>query len=227
MKNFKKSEVAIYAIALMLVAAGYFNYSTFEQKTVETYSEDVSQIDEQSANVGDAVLVSNNEVENTQNTTVETNDINNDTIVETNTTTDNTTINANDTTSNTTIDTNATTNDTTDYYASSKLDRDKMYAEMISNYETILNNTNASEAQKSIATQEITKINNTKNAIMIAENLILTKGFQNCVILVNEESVNVVVSVEGGLTTDSVAKIQNIITRELGTEIENIHITEK
>ena len=227
MKNFKKSEVAIYAIALMLVAAGYFNYSTFEQKTVETYSEDVSQIDEQSANVGDAVLVSNNEVENTQNTTVETHDINNDTIVETNTTTDNTTINANDTTSNTTIDTNATTNDTTDYYASSKLDRDKMYAEMISNYETILNNTNASEAQKSIATQEITKINNTKNAIMIAENLILTKGFQNCVILVNEESVNVVVSVEGGLTTDSVAKIQNIITRELGTEIENIHITEK
>ena len=227
MKNFKKSEVAIYAIALMLVAAGYFNYSTFEQKTVETYSEDVSQIDEQSANVGDAVLVSNNEVENTQNTTVETNDINNDTIVETNTTTDNTTINANDTTSNTTIDTNATTNDTTDYYASSKLDRDKMYAEMISNYETILNNTNASEAQKSIATQEITKINNTKNAIMIAENLILTKGFQNCVILVNEESVNVVVSVEGGLTTDSVAKIQNIITREIGTEIENIHITEK
>ena len=198
MKNFKKSEVAIYAIALMLVAAGYFNYSTFEQKTVETYSEDVSQIDEQSANVGDAVLVSNNEVENTQNTT-----------------------------GNTTIDTNATTNDTTDYYASSKLDRDKMYAEMISNYETILNNTNASEAQKSIATQEITKINNTKNAIMIAENLILTKGFQNCVILVNEESVNVVVSVEGGLTTDSVAKIQNIITRELGTEIENIHITEK
>ena len=67
MKNFKKSEVAIYAIALMLVAAGYFNYSTFEQKTQEVYSEDVSQIDQQSANVGDAVLVSNNEVENGAN----------------------------------------------------------------------------------------------------------------------------------------------------------------
>ena len=32
LKKFKKSEIAIYAISLMLVAAGYFNYSTFNQK---------------------------------------------------------------------------------------------------------------------------------------------------------------------------------------------------
>ena len=93
--------------------------------------------------------------------------------------------------------------------------------------ENILNNNNASEAQKSIATQEITKINNTKNAIMICENLISTKGFENCIIFVNDKSVNVVVKVEGGLSTEKVAKVQNIISRELGTEIENIHITEK
>lgn len=195
MKNFKKSEVAIYAIALMLVAAGYFNYFTFEQKTAETYSEDIDGINEQYANVGDAVLVSNNEVENT--VTVDTN-----------------------------TEVNADSNET-DYYASSKLDRDKMYAEMITNYESIINNSNASDAQKSIATQEITKINNTKNVIMICENLILTKGFEKCVILVNEDSVNVIVSITGGLTTEGVAKIQNIISREIGTKIENIHITEK
>ena len=102
---------------------------------------------------------------------------------------------------NQTLNTNANTNsDETNYYVSSKLDRDKMYAEMISNYENILNNNNASEAQKSIATQEITKINNTKNAIMICENLISTKGFENCIIFVNDKSVNVVVKVEGGLS---------------------------
>ena len=70
-------------------------------------------------------------------------------------------------------------------------------------------------------------LNNTKNAIMICENLILTKGFNNCVIFINEESVNVVVNVNDGLTTDKVAKVQNVISRELGTQIENIHITEK
>ena len=46
-------------------------------------------------------------------------------------------------------------------------------------------------------------------------------------IFVNEASVNVVVHIEGGLSTESVAKVQNIISRELGTEIGNIHITEK
>lgn len=214
LKKFKKSEIAIYAISLMLVAAGYFNYSTFNQKTEETYSEDIGNISEQYANVGDAVLVSNNETKNItdENTNNENVDIAADT-------------EAQNTENNTTETSEAKTED--DYYASAKLDRDKMYAEMISNYEKILNNQNVSEAQKSIATQEITKINNTKNAIMISENLIGTKGFDNCVILVNDESVNVVVSVQGGLNKENVAKIQNVVSRELGGEIGNIHITEK
>ena len=102
-----------------------------------------------------------------------------------------------------------------------------MYAEMIKNYENIISNTNSTEIQKSIATEEISKINNTKNAIMICENLIHTKGFNECVIMINEPNVNIVVDIEGGLNTERVSQIQNIISRELSTEIENIHITER
>lgn len=218
LKKFKKSEIAIYAISLMLVAAGYFNYSTFNQKTEETYSEDVGNISEQYANVGDAVLVSNNETENvTDENNTSAQNTGNNTVAETNAKTT--------TTSSETTETK--TENETDYYANAKLNRDKMYAEMISNYEKIINNQNASEAQKSIATQEIAKINNTKNAIMISENLIGTKGFNNCVILVNDGSVNVVVNVQGGLNKENVAKLQNIVSRELKVEIDNIHITEK
>lgn len=229
LKKFKKSEIAIYAISLMLVAAGYFNYSTFNQKTEETYSEDVGNISEQYANVGDAVLVSNNETENVTDENISNENMN--TNVDTVTQENNNTV-AQNTEDNTSTETNAdtTTSENTteaDYYANAKLDRDKMYAEMISNYEKIINNQNASEAQKSIATQEITKINNTKNAIMISENLIGTKGFNNCVILVNDGSVNVVVNVQEGLNKENVAKLQNIISRELKVEIDNIHITEK
>ena len=214
MKKFKKSEIAIYAVALMLVAAGYFNYSTFENKTEETYSEDiVNNIDEKSANVGDAVLVSSNEVESDKKNETNTNEMEENKTEETSTNTEN--------------NTNNNDIDESDYYASAKLERDQMYAEMVSNYEKILNNSNSSEAQKSIVAQEITKINNTKNAIMISENLIKTKGFENCVILVNDASVNVVIRVKDGLDKEKVAKIQNIISRELNTKIENIHITEK
>ena len=218
LKKFKKSEIAIYAISLMLVAAGYFNYSTFNQKTEETYSEDVGNISEQYANVGDAVLVSNNETENvTDENNTSAQNTENNTVAETNAKTT--------TSSSETIETK--TENETDYYANAKLNREKMYAEMISNYEKIINNQNASEAQKSIATQEIAKINNTKNAIMISENLIGTKGFNNCVILVNDGSVNVVVNVQEGLNKENVAKLQNIVSRELKVEIDNIHITEK
>ena len=218
MKKFKGSEVVIYAVALMLVAAGYFNYMTFENQTQETYSEDVTEIKEETANVGDAVLVSNNDVQNT------TNNVSENKAQETQSD-DTSKNNEKENKSDDTSENNDQEKD--DYYASSKLERDKMYAEMISSYEKILNNSNSSEAQKTIATQEITKINNAKNAIMISENLILTKGFENFIILINDSSINVVVKAKEELKKEDVAKIQNIISREMNTEVQNIHITQK
>ena len=84
-----------------------------------------------------------------------------------------------------------------------------------------------SETQKSIAMKEITKIKDTQNAISICENLLSTKGFENYVILVNNESINVVVKAKGGLDKQKVAQIQNIVSREFNCKIENIHISEK
>lgn len=80
--------------------------------------------------------------------------------------------------------------------------------------------------QKAIAQNEITKINNTKNAIMISENLIKTKGFNDVLILVNDININVIVNSEE-LTTEEIAQIQNIISREMKASIENIHISNK
>lgn len=131
-----------------------------------------------------------------------------------------------------TVDTNKTTQTNTqpensdDYYTSSKLERDKMYSQMLETYQKILESNTISAEQKAISEQEITKINQTKNAIMIAENLISTKGFANSVIFVNDNSVSAVVKAEN-LTPEQIAKLQNIISRELKVEIENIHISHK
>lgn len=236
MKNLKKSEIVVYVVALMLVTAGYFNYTANgSENLIETYSEDVQKLgDTANASVGDAVLVSNNEADssnsNEQVAIVDNNDIlenvalveNNDSL-ETESKEVSVQENKEEEDPKQSIKTNAST---TNYFASSKLERETMYANMLSSYQNILNNNNVSETQKSIASKEITKINNTKNSIMICENLIMTKGFDNCVILINENSVNVVVSVKDGLSTEKVAQIQNIISREIGTEIENIHIME-
>lgn len=121
---------------------------------------------------------------------------------------------------------NSTIDEDDEYFANSKLEREKMYSQMLETYQKILENTTISEEQKSIASNEITKINNTRNAIMICENLIAIKGFEESVILANGESVNVVIKAKE-LTTEEIAQIQNIITREMETSIENIHIMKK
>ena len=212
----KKNQVIIYVIALMLVAAGYLNYTTntSKQVSVETAMERESNDDMQIADIGDATLVSSNDVkvENTTNTEQANSD-------------SNTVENENNVNTTNTMETTAdTTSD--EYFTKSKLDRDNMYSQMIETYENILNSSNSSETQKQSATDEIKKINDTKNSIMICENLISTKGFKNSIVFVNGDSVSIIVGIES-LKQEEVAQIQNIVSRELNVKIENIHISTK
>ena len=227
----KKNQVIIYVIALMLVTAGYLNYTTntAEQVSAQTTMEMEANDDMQIADIGDATLVnseavSENEVaENTtENVTENISNTNGNATQETN---ENVTQNTNTTENHTVTQTSATVT-TDEYFTKSKLERDTMYSQMIESYENVLNSNNALEIQKQTATEEIKKINDIKNSIMICENLISTKGFINNIIFVNGDSVSVIIGVEE-LKQEEVAQIQNIISRELNTEIENIHISTK
>ena len=122
--------------------------------------------------------------------------------------------------------TSSNNNSKDDYFTNSKLERNTMYSQMLETYEKVLNSNNSLETQKQSATEEIKKINNLKNSIMICENLIQTKGFKDVVVFVNDDSVNVVVATTE-LTKENVAQIQNIIARELKVEVDNIHISNK
>lgn len=101
-----------------------------------------------------------------------------------------------------------------------------MYSQMLETYEKVLNSSNSLETQRQSATQEIQKINDTKNSIMICENLILTKGFENNVVFVNGDSVSVIIGATE-IKQEEIAQIQNIIAREMKAEISNIHIATK
>ncbi len=213
MKLLKKNQVIIYVIAVMLMVAGYLNYTTRTTDEAVQASSQVNETDEY-ANIGDARLVSSEAVE--ENTTNETN------ITENTANTNNTT---NTSSTNTTTQETSTSN-TDDYFAKSKLERDTMYSQMLETYENVLNSSNSLETQKQSATEEITKINNTKNSIMICENLLKTKGFENSVIFVNDESISVIIGAQE-LKEEEIAQIQNIVSREMKADIENIHISTK
>lgn len=222
----KKNQIIISVIAIMLIAAGYMNYTSNEKQALETA---VLTDSEKYAGIGDATLVSanvadnsdvvnNNEGQNIADDSVKKEEIKSN---EQNTeTTENAVQNE--------INTSTTVTETSgnQYFAELRLERDKMYSQMLESYQKILSNSQISETQKEISENEIKKINDTRNAIMIAENLIKNKGFQDLIIFINGDSINIIVKAKE-LKEEQIAQIQNIISRELKGEIENIHISNK
>lgn len=201
--SFKKNQIVVFVIGLMLITAGYLSYSS-----------DNDYLSEEMASIGDAKLVSadiveENIVSEEANITVE-NEILEEETEELEETTDNVI--------------EEIVED--DYFTASRLERNTIYSQSIETYQKILENSNVSETQKKTAQQEITKLNNEQNGIMIAENLIKTKGIEDLVIFANNGSINVIVKGEEPSKTQ-IAQIQNIITRELEADIADIHIMNK
>lgn len=206
LKIIKKNQLTILVISLMLVTAGYLNYNENIQTSTEI------------ADIGDATLVSSNLSNSVTNQASETNQTevgNSSNEVASSVSTD-----------EESIQTNSEVSDTKEYFNSSRLERDTMYSQMLESYQKILDSTTTSEKQKSAAQEEIDKINKTKNAIMISENLIKTKGFEDVIIFQNDDSISLVID-KDELNKENIAQIQSIIAREMGADIEDIHIMNK
>ena len=209
MKILKRNQLIVLVVSLMLITAGYLNFTT-NQENIAT-----STIAERTdTTIGDAEFVStvpHEENKITENAIVE----NNENAIEINDEQEDL------------VETNASNNKEEDYYfITSKLDRNTMYSETLETYQEMYNNANATAEQKQEALKKINNINNTKNAIMIAENLIIAKGFKNVVIFANEGSISVVIQADE-LKPEEVAQIQNIVSRELNVGAEIIHISNK
>ena len=112
-----------------------------------------------------------------------------------------------------------------EFFSESRINRNKLYSEQLETYEAVLKDASSSEASIKFAQEEVIRINNEKNAVSISENLIRLKGIEEVVILINGESVNVVV-LDDELTESKIAQIQNIIGNELKVNVSNIHISE-
>lgn len=202
MKIIKKNELTVLVIALMLVTAGYLDYIG-KNNIEDTISTDINIVNENTS-IEDVEegeeLAKIGDAKLVSNTEEDVQEVSNN---------------------------NEQKQESEDsYFVSSKLERSTMYSQIIENYQQILNNVNVSEEQKAIATQEISKINQTQNAIMITENLLLAKGFDKCIIFVNNESISVIIGKQT-LEQEEIAQIQNIVSRELKAEADNIHISTK
>ena len=195
-------DFGLIIVAVTLIGVGYVNFSVNqnEEEAIETSSQSEN-------NFGDVELVSSesNVVENTSESE--------ETEVEEETTTE-TSLVEND------------ESDISEYFTELKLNRDNLYSQKLEAYEQIVSSSTISSEQKAVAIQEIEEITEIQNEIAVAEELIKLKGFENVVIYVNGDSVSVIVR-SAALSTEQIAQIQNIVSRELNVEIVNISISNK
>lgn len=218
MKILKRNQLIILVVSLMLITAGYLNF-TANQENIQTST----IADRSDTAIGDAELVSTIPQDETVNAVSEAS--NTEITTDENTSTENETIESSTEVQEESVE-NSDEESEDYYFTTSKLERNTMYSELLETYQDMYNDSNASAEAKTEALNQINNINNTKNAIMISENLLLAKGFEDAVIFVNEGSVSVIIKSEE-LKQEEVAQIQNIVSRELNVGAEIIHISNK
>lgn len=140
----KKNQIIISVIAIMLIAAGYMNYTSNEKQALETA---VLTDSEKYAGIGDATLVSANIADNndlvnndeTQNIIDDSakNEEKKDEIKSNNQNTE-----SKENIVQNEINTSTTVTETSgdQYFAELRLERDKMYSQMLESYQKILSN---------------------------------------------------------------------------------------
>lgn len=200
-------------------------YLTYNYNGIDV-SNQIADIENYSETLGDVQLVSTQNVYSENNVVSEVNDANSNTIINNNTNDNNSNSNSSSTTPEDLDDNENNESSQNSYFEESRFERDKMYSEMLEVYENILANDSITNEQKAIAENEITAITNIKSGILISENLIKVKGFEDVVIFVNDAKATVVVKAES-LKEEHIAQIQNIIVKQLNIDISDISITSR
>ena len=246
---FNKNRVALVAISLMLVTASYWNYlnktklkiaqlgdATFVNSNAVVGENEESENGESkevaTQDVTQQETATQNEISQQENGTNATSqqktgskDVTLKQETETQEVISQQKAGSKDVTAQQEVANSADEKEKSNYFTKIKLDREKMFSQMLDNYKSILENSSIADEQKKVASDEIKNINNNQNSITTIENLLKGKGFKDVVVLINDNSTYVIVKSDSELKKEQVAQIENIVSRELNIEIEKIHIT--
>jgi len=200
-KILKKNQIMIAALAIMIAAAGYLNYSgrifNSKDKIQETGNElagkellDISQEDLASASgeIKSQDGGEDGEVEGTPGEAV------------------------------------LTAGEAGAVAAEAKVTREQVRAKNKETLMEIIDNKNLSDEQKQGALNQLTVMTELAEKEAAAETLLASKGFPDAVVSLTEEAADVVVNASE-LTDANLAQIEDIVTRKTGIAAENIVIT--
>ena len=205
MKNiFKKNQVIITALALMICAAGYLQFSdagvpaedTGTAKNYETVVSDNDRTGGEYVNV--AGLGSETAEADETGTQEDTHQVGEAVMV------------------STTLNGNFTNN--------ARLVREQRRAQSKETLMAIIDNEALSEEQKTSAVETLVNLTTIAEKENAAELLLEAKGFADPIVNISENEVDVVINAIS-VTDQQIAQIEDIVTRKTGFEVEDITIT--
>lgn len=246
-KIFKKNQIIITALAIMIIVAGYLNYTTKNAKDdieVGAGEGEVLDYDSHNETAGDSIddsdlvdlIEEGTDIEGlvkdnlTLDESLETMDISDeDRAKEVSDTGEvvNKDENEAETTSEQSKPGEAVLVSTTtmpDFFISAKVSREQLRAKNKETLMEVIDNTNVTSEDKSLATQEVIKLTAISEKENATESLLEAKGYSDAVVSMSEESVEVIVNAES-LNDQDIAQIEDIVKRKTGEDISKIVIS--
>lgn len=219
-KIFKKNQIIITALAVMIAAAGYISYSDSKLKTIDAVSQEEETEDTQAAVDMDSVL---EDIESLDG------DITDETATDPAMQEDQQTADASageesqeEGTSETpgeAVLTGAST-----YMAQARIDREQIRSQNKETLLEIINNSELTEEERQAAVASMVSMTDAVEKEAAAELLLEAKGFENVVVNLTGDTVDVVVP-DTQVDDASRAQIEDIVKRKTGVEAQNIVIT--
>lgn len=223
-KIFRKNQIIITALALMIAVAGYVSYTQTNttDTAVETASDEVADTYEISDEDAIAEIFTDTE-DNTQTASAEDaqDENDNDDADSTDDTTDTAETDAGE--AGETVLTSADTV-SVDFASEVKLNREQVRSKNKETLLEIINSTAISDAQKQDAVDAMIAMTDVAERENAAELLLEAKGFTDVVVSVTDDSADVVLNM-GDVTDAKRAQVEDIVKRKTGISAENIVIT--
>lgn len=221
-KIFKKNQVIITALALMLCAAGYLQFSNADEVTEDGvknngYEFNMADSENTGEEAEDGVTVNVSNMENSTKDDVDVSGTGSETAeAEAGMTEEDNYQVGEAVMVSTTLQGSFTTN--------ARLVREQRRAQSKETLMEIIDNESLSEEQKQEAVETLVNLTTIAEKENAAELLLEAKGFADPIVNISEDEVDVVINATS-VTDQQIAQIEDIVTRKTGYEVEDITIT--
>ena len=200
---FKKNQIIIAALAVMIAAAGYLNYSgklfgdkdTAEKTNAELANKELLDISEE-----DVTTSASDDIKSQDGT------------------------DSDGSVDGTPGEAVLTSGEASAVVAEAKVTREQVRAKNKESLMEIIDNENLSDEQKQDAVNQMVAMTDIAEKEAAAETLLASKGFSEAVVSLTQDAADVVVNAEE-LSDANRAQIEDIITRKTGVAAQNIVIT--